>query len=174
AWFLGDDSAEARAFSSQRQLDFLQVGIVTLSTYLFFFYQPWSGGPPHSMATLIWRVEIVRDVVITSAFGLRALLTRSRLVRSLFGRVALFLLVFSVGDLVYLNVQIWGGMRNASWYELLWTVPRTLLILLAANWTPPAEAEPEPGKILSKLLLPPKSTHFPFTPLFLSLALSAG
>ncbi len=145
--FLGDDSAEASAFSSQRKLDFLQVGIVTLSTYLFFFYEPWqSGASPQAMALLIWRVEIVRDVVITSAFALRALLTRSRLVRSLFGRVALFLFVFSVGDLVYVYVQTWGGMPNASWYELLWTVPRTLLIGLAASWTPPAEAEPEPDK----------------------------
>ncbi len=77
ALFLGDDTAEASVFSSQRQLDFLQVGIATLSTYLFF-YQPWqSGGSPHSMATVIWRVEIIRDVVITSAFALRALLTRS-------------------------------------------------------------------------------------------------
>jgi PAS domain S-box-containing protein len=159
ALFLGDDSAEARAFSSQRQLDFLQVGIVTLSTYLFFFYGPWSGGPPRSQATLIWRVEIVRDVVITSAFALRALLTRSRLVRSLFGRIALFLLVFSVGDLVYLNVQIWGDMQNASWYELLWTVPRTLLILLAVSWTPPPEAESEPGKLVAEPLLLAQFAH---------------
>ncbi len=159
ALFLGDDSAEARAFSSQRQLDFLQVGIVTVSTYLFFFYQPWVPGPHHYMATLIWRVEIVRDVVITSAFALRALLTRSGLVRSLFGRVALFLLVFSVGDLVYLNVQIWGGMQDGSWYELLWTVPRTLLILLAASWTAPAETEPEPGKIAAEPLLLAQFAH---------------
>ena len=159
ALFLGDDSAEARAFSGQRQLDFLQVGIVTLSTYLFFFYGPWSGGPPRSQATLIWRVEIVRDVVITSAFALRALLTRSRLVRSLFGRIALFLLVFSVGDLVYLNVQIWGDMQNASWYELLWTVPRTLLILLAVSWTPPPEAESEPGKLVAEPLLLAQFAH---------------
>jgi PAS domain S-box-containing protein len=159
ALFLGDDTAEASVFSSQRQLDFLQVGIATLSTYLFF-YQPWqSGGSPHSMAKVIWRVEIIRDVVITSAFALRALLTRSRLVRSLFGRVAVFLLVFSVGDLIYFHVQIFGDMANASWYELLWTVPRTLLILLAASWTPPAETVPEPGKIAAEPLLLAQFAH---------------
>jgi len=158
--FLGDDSAEASAFSSQRKLDFLQVGIVTLSTYLFFFYEPWqSGGSLQATTLLIWRVEIVRDVVITSAFALRVLLTRSRLVRSLFGRVALFLLVFSVGDLVYVYVQNWGHMPDASWYELLWTLPRTLLIGLAAGWTPPAEAEPEPNKILAEPLLLAQFAH---------------
>jgi PAS domain S-box-containing protein len=158
--FLGDDSAEASAFSSQRKLDFLQVGIVTLSAYLFFFYEPWqSGGSLQTTTLLIWRVEIVRDVVITSAFALRALLTRSRLVRSLFGRVALFLFVFSVGDLVYVHVQTWGGMPNASWYELLWTVPRTLLIGLAASWTPPMEAEPEPDKVSAEPLLLAQFAH---------------
>ncbi len=158
--FLGDDSAEADVFSSQRKLDFLQVGIATLSAYLFFFYEPWqSGGSLQTTTLLVWRVEIVRDVVITSAFGLRALLTRSRLVRSLFGRVALFLLVFSVGDLVYVYVQAWGHMANASWYELLWTVPRTLLIGLAAGWTPPAEAEPEPDKMSAEPLLLAQFTH---------------
>jgi len=158
--FLGDDSAEASAFSSQRQLDFLQVGIVTLSVYLFFFYEPWqSSGSLQTSTLLIWRVEIVRDVVITSAFALRALLTRSRLVRSLFGRVALFLFVFSVGDLVYVHVQTWGHMPNASWYELLWTVPRTLLIGLAAGWTPPVEAEPEPEKMSAEPLLLAQFTH---------------
>ncbi|MGZ4732650.1 MAG: ATP-binding protein [Terriglobales bacterium] len=158
--FLGDDSAEASAFSSQRQLDFLQVGIVTLSTYLFFFYEPWqSGASPQAMAMLVWRVEIVRDVVITAAFALRALLTRSRLVRSLFGRVALFLLVFSVGDLVYVYVQTWGAMPNASWYELLWTVPRTLLIGLAAGWNPPEETEPAPDKVSAEPLLLAQFAH---------------
>ncbi len=158
--FLGDDSAEASAFSIQRQLDFLQVGIVTLSTYLFFFYEPWqSGGSLQTTTLLIWRVEIVRDVVITSAFALRALLTRSRLVRSLFGRVALLLLVFSVGDLVYVYVQTWGGMPNASWYELLWTVPRTLLIGLVASWNPPEETEPEPDKVSAEPLLLAQFAH---------------
>ncbi len=158
--FLGDDSAEASVFSSQRKLDFLQVGIVTFSAYLFFFYEPWQpGASPESMALLIWRVEIVRDVVITSAFALRALLTRSSLVRSLFGRVALFLFVFSVGDLVYVHVQTWGHMANASWYELLWTVPRTLLIGLTAFWTPPAEAEPEPDKVSPEPLLLAQFAH---------------
>ena len=50
ALFLGDDSAEASAFSSQRRLDFLQVGIVTLSTYLFFFYEPWQSGASPQVA----------------------------------------------------------------------------------------------------------------------------
>jgi PAS domain S-box-containing protein len=90
---------------------------------------------------------------------LAPLLTRSRLVRSLFGRVAVFLLVFSVGDLIYFHVQIFGDMPDASWYELLWTVPRTLLILLAASWTPPAETVPEPGKIAAEPLLLAQFAH---------------
>ena len=160
ALFLGDDSAEASAFSSQRKLDFLQVGIVTFSTYLFFFYVPGqSSETANSMMLLTWKVKIVRDVLLTSAFALRALLTRSPLVRSLFGRVALFLLAFSVGDLVYVYVQNWGNMPDASWYELLWTVPRTLLIGLAAFWTLPSEAEPEPDKMSAEPLLLAQFAH---------------
>jgi len=161
ALFLGDDSAEARVFSSQRKLDFLQVGIVTFSTYyLFFFYVPGqSSETANSMMLLTWKVKIVRDVVITAAFALRALLARSRLVRSLFGPVAVFLLLFSLGDLIYVYVQNWGNMPDASWYELFWTVPRTLLIGLAACWTPPAEAEPELDKNSAEPLLLAQFAH---------------
>jgi hypothetical protein len=40
ALFLGDDSAKSRVYRWQRWLDFLQIGIVSLSAYFFFLYVP--------------------------------------------------------------------------------------------------------------------------------------
>src|SRR5213079_894970 len=40
ALFLSDDSVESRVYRWQRWLDFLQIGIVSFSAYLFFLYVP--------------------------------------------------------------------------------------------------------------------------------------
>ena len=40
ALFLADDSAESRVYRWQRWLDFIQIGIVSLSAYFFFLYVP--------------------------------------------------------------------------------------------------------------------------------------
>src|SRR6516225_5598112 len=92
ALFLGDDSAESRAYRWQRWLDFLQIGIVSFSAYLFFLYLPTvAGNAGESSNELYWKVETARGALLTIAFVFRAGLTDSRLVRSLFGRVAIFL-----------------------------------------------------------------------------------
>lgn len=40
ALFLGDDTAESRVYRWQSWLDFLQIGIISLSAYFFFLYFP--------------------------------------------------------------------------------------------------------------------------------------
>jgi len=40
ALFIGDESDLSRLTRGQRWLDFLQLGIVTLSAYFFFLYLP--------------------------------------------------------------------------------------------------------------------------------------
>src|SRR6266849_1003686 len=172
--FLGDDRAESRVYRWERWLDFLQIGIVALSAYFFFLYLPLV--LPHSRAsidTLYWHVNTWRGALIAVAFVLRATLTNSKLVKSLFGRVAIFLVLFAICETVYLYAEIWWHVRFGTWYELLWTIPRTLMIWLAANWVAPQEPEPALKESSSESLLLAQFAHIAFPLLVLAMASSA-
>src|SRR5215470_18698543 len=108
ALFLGDDSADSRLYRWQRWLDFLQIGIVSLSAYFFFLYLPLI--LPHSRESidvLYVQVTAWRGLLISAAFVLRATLTNSKLVKSLFGRMAIFLVIFVVCEVVYDYLEVW-------------------------------------------------------------------
>src|SRR5579859_1779845 len=172
--FLGDDSAKSRDFRWERWLDFLQIGIVTLSAYFFFLYLPLM--LPHSresIDTLYWHVNTWRGALIAVAFILRATLTNSKLVKSLFGRVAIFLVLFAICETIYLYAEIWWHVPFGTWYELLWTIPRTLMIWLAASWVSPKEPEPTLKESSTESLLLAQFAHIAFPLLVLAMASSA-
>ena len=154
ALFIGDESDLSRLTRGQRWLDFLQLGIVTLSAYFFFLYLPIV--QPHSRESfdaLYIQVTAWRGALIVIAFVLRATFTQSRLVRSLFGRMAIFLAIFVACEVFYDWVQVYWSVRFGSWYELLWSLPRLLLVWLAATWQPPEERGPELKEGSSESLL---------------------
>jgi PAS domain S-box-containing protein len=174
ALFLGDDSTESRLYRWQRWLDFLQIGIVSLSAYFFFLYLPLL--LPHSRAsvdTLYVQVTGGRGLLIASAFVLRATLTNSKLVKSLFGRMAIFLMIFVVCEVVYDCAEVWWHVPFGTWYELLWSIPRTLIVWLAATWKTPVEPEPAFKEGGSEPLLLAQFAHIVFPLLVLGMATRA-
>ena len=171
ALFLGDDSTESQVYRWQRWLDFLQIGIVSLSAYFFFLYLPYL--LPHSLAsidTLYVKVTAGRGMLISGAFVLRATLTNSKLVKSLFGRMAIFLVIFSICGVAYDYIQVWWHAPFGTWYELLWTIPRTLMVWLATGWSAPAEPEPATKEGSSDPLLLAQLAHIAFPLLVLAMA----
>src|SRR5271169_95538 len=174
ALFLGDDSAESKVRRWQRWLDFLQIGIVSLSAYFFFLYFPLrSTRPPEDINALYWWVFVWRNVILAIAFVLRAQLTKSQRVKSLFGRMALFLVVFGIGDSVFVFAQTWWGLQFGTWYELLWTLPRILMVWLATSWVAPKEPEPALKDTSSESLLLAQFAHIAFPLLVLAMAASS-
>jgi PAS domain S-box-containing protein len=172
--FLGDDSPESRIYRWERWLDFLQIGIVALSAYFFFLYLPLR--IPRSrefVDTLYWHVNTWRGALIAVAFVLRAALTNSKLVRSLFGRVATFLVIFAISESVYLYAEVWGHVPFGTWYELLWTIPRTLMVWLAVSWSAPEEPEPALRESSSESLLLAQFAHIAFPLIVFAMATSA-
>jgi len=171
ALFLGDDSAESQVYRWQRWLDFLQIGIVSFSAYLFFLYVPTvAGNAGESSNELYWKVETARGALLTIAFALRAGLTDSKLVRSLFGRVAIFLAMFTVGGSLYVYLQTWAHLPSGTWYELLWTVPRVFLIWAVTTWAAPEKTEPSPEVSSREALLLAQFAHIAFPLIVLAMA----
>jgi len=174
ALFLGDDSADSKVYRWQRWLDFLQIGIVSFSAYLFFLYLPLrSVRRPEDINALYWWVFTWRNFILALTFVLRAGLTKSRLVRSLFGRMAVFLVLFGIGDSVFVYAQTWQGLQFGTWYELLWSIPRTLIVWLATSWVAPKEPEPALRETSSESLLLAQFAHIAFPLLVLAMATSA-
>src|SRR5713226_5125132 len=174
ALFLADDSAESRVYRWQRWLDFLQIGIVSFSAYLFFLYLPLrSLRRPEDINALYWWVFTWRNFILALTFVLRAVLTKSRLVRSLFGRMAIFLVLFGICDSIFVYAQTWQGLQFGTWYELLWTLPRTLMVWLAASWVAPKEPEPALKESSAESLLLAQFAHVAFPLLVLAMATSA-
>jgi len=174
ALFLADDSAESRVYRWQRWLDFLQIGIVSLSAYFFFLYVPLgTTQQPETINALYWWVFTWRNFILAFTFVLRALLTKSRLVKSLFGRMAVFLVLFGIGDSVFVYLQTWHSLQFGTWYELLWTIPRTLMVWLATTWVAPKEPEPALKEGASESLLLAQFAHIAFPLLVLAMATSA-
>src|SRR5260370_13872416 len=174
ALFLAEDSAESRVYRWQRWLDFVQIGIVSFSAYLFFLYLPLrTVRRPEDINALYWWVFTSRNFILALTFVLRAVLTKSRVVKSLFGRMAIFLVFFGIGDSVFVYAQTWQGLQFGTWYELLWTLPRVLMVWLAASWVAPKERESAFKENSSESLLLAQFAHIAFPLLVLAMATSA-
>ena len=174
ALFIGDESEMSRLTRTQRWLDFVQLGIVTLSAYFFFLYLPLL--LPHSRATideLYIQVTAWRGALIVGAFALRATFTDSRLVRSLFGRMAVFLAIFVICEVAFDYVEVRWNVPFGTWYELLWTVPRLLLVWLATSWQAPEDREPSFKEGSSESLFLAQIVHVAFPLLVLAMATRA-
>jgi len=159
ALFLYDEPPDTGGYQWQIRLDFLQIGIVALSGYLFFLYIPMVTQQPGALNLRTWHVENWRNAILTAAFILRAVFTKSRLIRSLYGRVAIFLILFSLGDAIYIYAQDWRHLATGTWYELLWTVPRTVMIWLAVSWKQSDEPQPTLKQSSAEALLLAQFSH---------------
>ena len=175
ALFMGDERPESPEYHWQRWLDFLQIGIASVSAYFFFVYFPLR--MPHSSSAiddLYFQLFLGRSILIAAAFILRASLTNSRLVKSLFGRMAVFLVVYGLGETIYNYAEIFQNVPFGTWYELLETVPMPLVVWLAATWSSPRERDAVALKETSlESLLLAQFTHIAFPLLVLVMATRA-
>ena len=130
-------------FDAAALLDFTQFLILGLALHASVFGDSirWQSHA-QEMEFLKLKVRVIRDVLVLGWLWGRAWLTSSREVRAVFVRLGLFYLAYSVADVVYLSAeasrQIWTG----TWFDLLWSLPRFVAVLLALTWksTEPAVA----------------------------------
>ncbi|HXY25581.1 MAG TPA: PAS domain S-box protein [Candidatus Acidoferrum sp.] len=127
----------------QQFLDYLQVVVVALTTYLYFFYIPsrWEVEGPR-MVVKIMQVQLVRDGALAVAFLIQATAAQGRPLRSFFRRMAvLFLLANASGIIYLLNTQGFGG--RASWMDLAWCSPFLFAIYFSTTWNSSEELPPQ-------------------------------
>ncbi|HUL76163.1 MAG TPA: ATP-binding protein [Vicinamibacteria bacterium] len=162
-----------RRFDRIHLLDFVQVVLLWIVIYLFFHYLPTheTAGSPfaHSWLRATWTGTLLYDGVMAGTFLLRAAVSDSRIVRALFGRVGLFLVLACAGDF-YFN-YLGAALPNGSWYEVVWTLLAIVPIVIAATWNEAAIEASADGPQASDVA---RNRLFPTLFAFLVLVLSLG
>lgn len=160
ALFLEPDF-DFRRFDKINILDFIQVGLLYAVIYFFFLYMPsreQASSPfAHTWLRATWAGSLIYDGVMAVAFLLRGVLTDSRLIRALFGRIGLFLLCACAGDLYY--NYLGATLLTGSWFEIVWCILSTMPIVIAGTWdetTLEKAGPPRPvSSLIGKGLFPP-------------------
>ena len=155
--FLPRSGSEAPGIDWLHILDFLQVGIVAATAYLYFFYS-FARWQAHSTSLVrqILVLYIVRDLSLSLAFFFRSRTSFPSWLRSFFFVLGFVFLAAVLTDSEYL-FTLTTSVSAASWGDLLWMLPCFLVILLAVNWKQP---EPAPvssspvGQLVAAQVLP--------------------
>jgi len=138
ALFLDPDH-EPNRFDRLHILDFIQAILFWSAVYLFF--RPLPGG--HAPVDAPWKRNLVFDAVLTAGFLLRTVLTRSTVVRALFGRMLIFLCFSTLGD-AYANYP-GRDFRTGDWFDVYWSGLVAMAMLIAGTWNKSETDGPEPG-----------------------------
>ena len=120
-------------------LDFVQGILVCVTAYLYFFYLP-KAESPGELAHGVWAPYFAGYGLVAGAFVLRAILTRSRDVRVLFGSMGVFLALSGCVDALY----YYGpgrGLRTGQWFDLLWSAMLLIPMAIATAWKQEEPAE---------------------------------
>ncbi len=157
--FLPRSDDQSSGIDSLRLLDFLQVAIVAVTVYVYFFYSPdrWKNDP-HGLLRQILILYIARDAILASSFFLRSRASVPAWLRSCSIVLAFAFLAAVLADAADLFI-INSSVSSATWADLLWMLPYFMVIVLAVYWKPPELLPPSPsssrfGTMVATQILP--------------------
>jgi PAS domain S-box-containing protein len=146
--FLPRRAGEGSGIAWQQGLDFVQVVVVGLTTYLYFFYVPsrWAAEGPQLVPKIL-QVQTVRDAALGVGFAILAARIFEPALRAFFGRMSFLFVLASTFELAFFFTSrpISG---QSSWNDLGYSAPYLFAAVAAATWK--REAELVPGTITRK------------------------
>jgi PAS domain S-box-containing protein len=151
--FLPRSDEDPTGIDSIRLLDFLQVAILAVTLYLYFFYAPsrWQSDQP-ALLRQILLVYLSRDLLLALAFFLRSRSTIPAWLRSFCLVLAATFLILAIADVEYLVAMV-NTRIPAGWGDLIWMGPNLIIIFFALHWIqPPLTGLPSsPSRVASML-----------------------
>jgi PAS domain S-box-containing protein len=135
--FLPLSEEDSSRIDSIRLLDFLQVAILALTLYLYFFYAPsrWQSNQPALLRQILF-VYIARDSLLALAFFLRSRSLVPSWLRTFCQVICAVFFLLVLADVEYLlsivDKRIPWGLG-----DLTWMIPSLVIILFAGNWRQP-------------------------------------
>lgn len=135
ALFLDLDFAPA-GFDWLLIFDLVQVILFWLAGYFYFFYLPSQATSGTELGHSVWSPYFIYVGFLIVAFLLRALVAESLPIRSMYLRIAGFLIATGVADFFY----YYGpgkDLSDGSWYDLVWMSTNSLFLVSACTWHAP-------------------------------------
>jgi len=151
-----DPEHEAGRLDALVALDFVQAILFCVSAYAYFFYLPKaqaSGELPHE----VWGPYFVGYGLVALAFVLRGLMSHSRDIRVLFGRVGIFLALSGCFDAIADYAPAHGFILGA-WFDLVWSALLIVPLLIAVTW--------KQTEAVDRALEPPRREKRAYTEIF--------
>jgi PAS domain S-box-containing protein len=139
--FLPLSDEDAAGIDSIRLLDFLQVAILALTLYLYFFYSPsrWQENPAALLRQILF-VYISRDSLLALAFFFRSRALVPSWLRTFCLALSAVFFVQVFADVGYL-LAIVDTRISSGWGDLILLLPSGIVILFAGNWKQPVSTE---------------------------------
>ena len=134
-----NEERDATRLSAQTLLDQLQVGIIVFFIYLDFYYLPSFRLDYASFLVRETTLGNVEDLVCLTLAIFRFGRTRSPQLRALYRGLIWFMAIFTVGATVADYGEIYRGPSVGHWFDLGWTLPFLVAIVLASSWQPLAD-----------------------------------
>ena len=157
--FLPRSDDQHTGIDSLRLLDFLQIAIVAVTVYVYFFYSPldWKAEPDKLLRQILF-LYIIRDLTLSLAFAFRSRGHSPAWLRSLSVVLAVVFLTATLSDADYL-VTLGTALGSASWGDFFFMVPYLILIVFAVRWKVPEAAPSSPatspfGSMIATQVLP--------------------
>jgi two-component system, cell cycle sensor histidine kinase and response regulator CckA len=122
-------------------LDFSLLVLLALAIHFSVFsdclrWQDRTGG----MFLWIFKTRLLRDVIVLGCLWNRVFFSYSRQIRALFLRLGIFYFVYTLSNAGYLwFLEVTHGTAPDTWIDLIWSVPRVVIVLLALTWDWPRE-----------------------------------
>ncbi len=129
--FIDIDKEDDR-FDRLHFLDFIQVCAFWTCVYLYFSGRPLTAVTTLGATPFGWNTSVVFDGTLAFSFALRAVLDDTKIVRRLFGPMALYLLAAGLAD-SYAEVAT-NNVKDGSWFDLLWSSLLVMPLLIGAMW----------------------------------------
>jgi PAS domain S-box-containing protein len=126
--------AETQKIEWPRWLDYAQVGILVASLYFFVFEVPshWVV-MEFSAEKVSLVVSCGRDLFILACFAVRLTRSRNPQIRALYGRMTVFLVLYTLAECPYLYLQVYERLRPGTLWDLPWSVALLLGTVLVAT-----------------------------------------
>jgi PAS domain S-box-containing protein len=140
---VSDSGGGSEGFDLTSVLDFAQLVLLAVALHLFVFGDAsrWQT-QAEQMGFLKWKMRLLRDLVVLGCLWARTFASSSRQSRALFFRLGTFYLAYTMADAIYLYTEASRRINPGTWFDILWSVPRLLAVVLALTWQPPEETGP--------------------------------
>ena len=138
-----DKEKDSPEFSAEMVLDSVQIAILFLSLFFGLFYvQVLEGAEGKFNELIVTWIFVGINLTLTLLATVQMITAKTKRIRSLYGGLALFLLIYTLGS--GLAESSWANqlMFTGSWYDIGWTIPFLFAAMWAGRWQEEAEAPP--------------------------------